>query len=165
MLNPQEQKIDYTKYVPYEEFSDKVLGPVSEESVKIQEQIENLVNDLTDLIRQNMFNPAGEQKPLEDIPLKRLAQKGVLPDRLGKTTRKKDKIDEDFARYCRESNEKIPVAPLTLKEKELLQKTLVEKGLCENDFVTMAIRQKLRSTNPTGPFQDDRRPLSPSYFK
>jgi hypothetical protein len=105
-----------------------------------------------------------EKELIQNIPLKQLAEKGVLPDRLGKTTRKRDKIDEDFARCCRESQEKIPVAPLTTKEKELLQKTLTKDALSEADFAIMAIRQKLRSTNPTGPFQDDRRPLSPSYF-
>jgi hypothetical protein len=88
MLNPQEQKIDYTKYVPDVEFDDKVLGPAAKEIQNIQIQIENLVNDLTDLIQRNMFNLAGEQKPLEDIPLKRLAQKGILPDHLGETTGK-----------------------------------------------------------------------------
>jgi hypothetical protein len=86
-------------------------------------------------------------------------EKRVLPDRLGKTTKKKSIFDEIVAKWCRESNEKIPVAPLTIKERELLQKTLVEKGLCENDFVTMATREKLGATNQMTPFHDDRRPL------
>lgn len=51
----QEQKIDYTKYVPYYEFDDKILGPAAKEVENIKNQIENLVNDLTDLIRQSMF--------------------------------------------------------------------------------------------------------------
>jgi hypothetical protein len=105
-------------------------------------------------VKKKMLNQTNqnEKELIQNIPLKKLA------------TRKRDKIDEDFARYCRESNEKIPVAPLTIKEKELLQKTLTKDALSEADFAIMAIRQKLRLTNPTGPFQDDRRPLSPSYF-
>lgn len=90
------------------------------------------------LERKKMLNPQ-EQKTVKPKP--------------------KDKIDEDFARYCKESKEKIPIAPLTLKEKELLQKTLTKDALSEGDFAIMAIRQKLWSTNPTGPFHDDRRPL------
>lgn len=74
-----------------------------------------------------------------------------------KTTRKNSIFDEIVAKWCRESLEKIPVAPLTIKEKELLKKTLVDKGLCENDFVTMATREKLRSDKYS--FHDDRRPL------
>jgi hypothetical protein len=84
-------------------------------------------------------------------------EKRVLPVRLGKTTKKKSIFDEIVAKWCRESNEKIPVAPLTIKEKELLQQTLVNKGLCENDFVTMATRQKLGADKYS--FHDDRRPL------
>ena len=155
----QEQKIDYTKYVPDVEFDDKIMGPVAEEVEYIKNEIENLVNDLTDLIQRRMFNSTGKQKPLEDAPLKKLAETGIYPRCLGKTTKKKTKFDEILAQWCRESNEKIPVAPLTIKEKELLQKTLVEKGLCEDDFVTMATREKLGSTNQMTPFHDERRPL------
>jgi hypothetical protein len=88
MPQDQEQKIDYTKYVPNVEFDDKVLGPAAKEVENIKNQIENLVNDLTDLIQRNMFKSDGNQKPIEDIPLKRLAEKRVLPGRLGETTGK-----------------------------------------------------------------------------
>ena len=71
-----------------------------------------------------------EKELIQNTHIKQLAEKDVLPDHLGaQTTRKRDKIDEDFARYCRESQEKIPVAPLTIKEKELLQQNLTKHAL------------------------------------
>ena len=152
----ENQKIDYSQYEPYVEFDDKILGPAAEEAERIKTQIENLVDDLTDAIYKLKFDPEEKNKPIEAAPLKHLAEKGIVPDLLGKEQKKPSKFDGGVSQWCRDLNEKIPVAPLTPEEKTLLQTTLAVEGLTETDFVTMAIRKKLNSTET---LHDDRRPL------
>jgi hypothetical protein len=120
----------------------------------------------SDLIMLNMIEcELKESKTLEAFKSKLKDIRDIIeaiPQDEMEGTPKKDptsKFDESVSKWCRSLNEKIPVAPLTTKEKELLQETLVKDGLCENDFVTMAIREKLGSTNQTTPFHDNRRPL------
>ncbi len=143
--------------ISYADF-DKISWFVAEWNVKNQEEIEKFNDYWLGLFLDNFVLPEGSEETGQVINLGEAKSYLTEYDYLAANPEKTKITRADFRQWIREENKKNPATPLTQKEEELLQKTLLEAGKSREDFMVEAVRQSLRDGSTLSK-HDNRRPL------